>query len=258
MRAREWAQTAARWTAAGAAAAATVYSAYVSVAWFRYGRVPSPPTGERDALLDGFMPTFEIREHHDIRVAAPADLTLAVARHLDVLDLPVVRALVKGRELIIGATPDRQPRPHALIAEMQSIGWGVLADVPDRMIVMGAVTRPWDANVVFRSVPPGEFVSFHDPGYVKIGWTLRADPIDGGYSIFSTETRAIATDPIARSKFRTYWSFLSPGIILIRMAAVRAVRTEAERQSARLPPPRRAAANDSYRPAPAGPPAFST
>jgi hypothetical protein len=113
---------------------------------------------------------------------------------------------------------------------MQSIGWGVLADVPHREIVMGAVTRPWDANVVFRAVPPGEFASFHDPGYVKIVWTLRADPIDGGHSIFSTETRALATDAIARSKFRTYWSFLSPGIILIRMAAVRAARTEAERQ----------------------------
>ena len=240
MRARELAQAAARWTAVGTAAAVTLYAAYVSVAWLRYGRLLSSRSETRDALLDGFMPTYEIREHHDIRVAAPADVTLAVARNLDVLDLPVVRALVKGRELIIGATPDRQPRPHALIAEMQSIGWGVLADVPDRKIVMGAVTRPWDANVVFRAVPPGEFASFHDPGFVKIVWTLRADPIDGGHSIFSTETRAIATDAIARSKFRTYWSFLSPGIILIRMAAVRAVRTEGERQvreGLRAPPP---------------------
>jgi hypothetical protein len=179
------------------------------------------------------MPTYEVREHRDSRVAAPAGVTLAVARHLDVLALPVVRALVKGRELIIGATPDRQPRPHALIAEMQSIGWGVLADVPDREIVMGAVTRPWDANLVFRAVPPEQFSAFHEPGYVKIVWTLRADRIDEGHSTFSTETRAIATDAVARSKFRTYWSFLSPGIILIRMAAVRALRTEAERQMAK-------------------------
>jgi hypothetical protein len=230
MRTRELAHAAARWTAVGTAAAVTLYAAYVSVAWFRYGRVLSPRSEKRDALLDGFMPTYEITEHHDIRVAAPADMTLAVARNLDVLDLPVVRALVKGRELIIGATPDTHPRPHALIAEMQSIGWGMLAEIPDGEIVMGAVTRPWDANVVFRAVPPEEFSAFHEPGYVKIIWTLRADQVDADHSIFSTETRAIATDPIARSKFRTYWSFLSPGIILIRMAAVRAVRAEAERQ----------------------------
>jgi hypothetical protein len=32
------------------------------------------------------------------------------------------------------------------------------------------------------------------------------------------ETRAMATDQSARTKFRSYWSFLSPGIILIRWA----------------------------------------
>ena len=201
-------RAAVRWIAAAPALAVLAYGAYVAITWSRYGRIAPPRSEEHDALLDQFMPAYEIREHHDICVAALPDVTLAVARNLDVLDLPVVRALVKGRELIIGATPDTQLRPHALIAEMQAIGWGVLAEIPDREIVMGAVTRPWDANVVFRAIPPGEFSSFDEPGYVKIVWTLRADPIDGGHSIFSTETRAIATDAIARSKFRTYWSFL--------------------------------------------------
>jgi hypothetical protein len=36
---------------------------------------------------------------------------------------------------------------------------------------------------------------------------------------------------MARAKFRTYWSFFSPGIILIRFAALRALRTEAERRT---------------------------
>ncbi len=197
----------------------------------RYGHVASPGAGQHDTLLDTFMPNYEIRERHDTRVAAPAAVTLAVARDLALLDLPVVRALVRGRELILGATADRQARPHPLIADMRSLGWGVLADVPDREIVMGAVTRPWDANVVFRPLPPGDFAAFHEPGYVKIAWTLRADAIDGDHAMFTTETRAIATDPMARAKFRTYWSFLSPGIILIRFAALRALRTEIERQA---------------------------
>ena len=225
------ARTAARWTLAGAGLAGASYAAYVAVTWLRYGHVPSPGAGERDTLLDTFMPNYEIRERHDTRVPAPAAVTLAVARNLALLDLPVVRALVRGRELILGATADRQARPHTLIAEMRSIGWGVLADVPDREIVMGAFTRPWDANVVFRPLPPADFASFHEPGYVKIAWTLRADPIDDDHAMFSTETRAIATDPMARAKFRTYWSFLSPGIILIRFAALCALRTEVERQA---------------------------
>jgi hypothetical protein len=54
------------------------------------------------------------------------------------------------------------------------------------------------------------------------------DPIDASRSIFSTETRAATTDARARAKFRVYWSFLSPGIRLIRVAMLRAVKREAE------------------------------
>lgn len=230
MTTNQLARTTARWTLAGIGLAGASYAAYVAVTWLRYGHVASPSAGERDTWLDTFMPNYDIRERHDTRVAAPAAVTLAVARDLALLDLPVVRAVVRGRELILRAPADRRARPHALIAEMQSIGWGVLADVPEREIVMGAVTRPWDANVVFRPLPPADFASFHEPGYIKIVWTLRADAINGDHAIFSTETRAVATDPMARAKFRTYWSFLSPGIILIRFAALRALRTEVERQ----------------------------
>jgi hypothetical protein len=64
---------------------------------------------------------------------------------------------------------------------------------------------------------------------VKIAWTLRAIPEPTGGSIFCTETRAVATDSGARKKFRVYWSFLSPGIILIRSAMLPALKAAAER-----------------------------
>ena len=49
------------------------------------------------------------------------------------------------------------------MARLYAIGWGVLAEVPGREIVMGAVTQPWLADVVFRPIPPEEFASFHEP-----------------------------------------------------------------------------------------------
>ena len=66
---------------------------------------------------------------------------------------------------------------------------------------------------------------------MKIAWTIRADTITDSEAIFRTETRAIATDPQARSKFRRYWSFLSPGIIIIRWALIGPVKKEAERRA---------------------------
>ena len=89
---------------------------------------------------------------------------------------------------------------------------------------MGAVTRPWYANVVFQPVPPDEFVRFHEPDFVKIIWNLRADPAGPVDSIFRTETRVLTTDAAARAKFRWYWARFSPGITLIRWLSLGPVR----------------------------------
>jgi hypothetical protein len=114
---------------------------------------------------------------------------------------------------------------------MKSIGWGVLADLPGREVVMGAVTQPWEANVVFRPLPPDEFLTFNEPDYVKIIWTLRADPAGAAECVFRTETRVVTTDATARSKFRWYWARFSPGIALIRWLSLGPVRREAERRA---------------------------
>ncbi len=90
--------------------------------------------------------------------------------------------------------------------------------------------KPWEPNPTFRALPPEEFRHFDEPGLVKIAFTLRADPLAVDRSIFRTETRAIATDAAARHRFRTYWAFLSPGIVLIRWAMLRPVKRAAERR----------------------------
>ena len=55
---------------------------------------------------------------------------------------------------------------------------------------------------VFRDLLPRDFALFGEPDYVKIAWTLRADPLANGHCVFRTETRAIATDMAAREQFR--------------------------------------------------------
>jgi hypothetical protein len=221
----------AKWMAAGIGAAAAAYGAYVGLAWSRYGHASPPRPDEQDPLLDQFMTTYEIAERHHVRVDAPADVTLAAASEMDLQGSYVVRTIIRAREVILGATPDNRRRPPGLLDEMQSLGWGVLAHDPGREIVVGAVTKPWEANVVFRAIPPDAFAAFNEPGYVKIAWTLRVDSISERESVFRTETRAIATDAAARTRFRRYWSFLSPGIILIRWAVLGPVKREAERRA---------------------------
>ena len=223
-----------RWVAASAGLAAGAYAAWVATAWYGYGRAKPPSNEESDSLLDLFMPVYDVRGRHAIGVAAPVNATMAAAREMELLRSPVVRAVIRAREVILGAMPDERPRPRGLLAETQAMGWGVLADVPDHEVVVGAVTRPWEANVVFRALPPDEFALFDEPGYVKIVWTLRADPLGPGESLFSTETRVAATDAAARAKFRLYWSCFSPGMILIRWLSLGPVRAAAERRARQL------------------------
>jgi hypothetical protein len=214
-----------------AAAATAAYGAYALITWSRYGRTPAPSRGDEDPLLDHFMPHYEIVERHRIRVDAPAALTLDAARRLDLQASIVVRAIIRAREILLGAAADDRPHPRGLLAEMQSYGWGLLAEVPEREVVVGAVTKPWEADVAFRALSPADFAAFREPGCVKIAWTIRADPIDGARSIFRTETRAVATDAQSRTKFRRYWALLSPGIIAIRWALLRPLKREAEREA---------------------------
>lgn len=231
MSAQRTGPSAARWLAVGIGVAAT-YGVYAARTWYRYGLAEPANSEERDRLLDQFMPVYDVVERHHVRVKAPAAVALAAACDMDLQESALVRVIIKARELLLGATPVDRLRPRGLLPEMQSLGWGVLADVPECEIVVGAVTKPWEANVTFRSLPPDQFVAFAEPDYVKIAWTLRADSVSATESILRTETRAIATDPQSRTKFRWYWAFLSPGIRVIRWASFGPAKREAERRAA--------------------------
>ena len=223
--------TALTWAAGALGVAAGAYATWVGVTWFRYGH-PAPASDEdADPLLDQFMPLYEVAERHHIHVAAPADTTFAAACEQDLMALPLVRAIFKTREIVLGGEPDTVARPRGLLALTKSIGWGVLAEVPGREVVMGAVTQPWHADVVFRPLPPHEFAAFNEPDYVKIVWTLRADATSPRDSVFRTETRVVTTDATARAKFRWYWARFSPGILLIRWLSLGPTRRDAERRA---------------------------
>jgi len=185
------------------------------------------------SLLDRFMPRYDVVERHHIRVNAPADVTIAAARTMDIMGSPLARAIFRTREFVLRAKPAARLPPRGVLDTTRSIGWVVLDEIPDREIVVGAVTRPWESNVTFRSIPAGLFEAFAEPGYVKIAWTLRADPVDASSSTFATETRAVATDAASRRKFRLYWLFARPGISLIRWLALRPLKAEAERRARR-------------------------
>ena len=216
--------------AIGAGAMAGGYAGLVAWHRYRYGSAAGRTDPGASTTLDRFIPSPEIAEHHQIAVDAPAEIVMDAAREIRMLDSTLVRAIFKAREIALGGTPDARAHPERLLEQMTSIGWVVLAERPGLELVMGAATVPWHANPVFRSVPADDFEAFREPGYVKIVWSLRAEPVAADRSIFHTETRVATTDPQAREQFRRYWSYVAPGVELIRIAMLRPVKRDAERR----------------------------
>jgi hypothetical protein len=185
-----------------------------------------PPT---TGPLDRFIPRPDVRERHETVVRAPAALVMDAARNFDLQSIPTVRAIFRLRERVMGARENRGDLPKGLVSWTLAMGWGTLADDPERLFAAGASCQPWKADVVFTPIVPEQFASWTEPDRVKIAWTLEAEPLGPGRCRFVSETRAVATDFAARRKFRRYWRLARIGIVVIRWLLLPRVRREAER-----------------------------
>jgi hypothetical protein len=218
-----------KWLAASAGIALASYGSYAAVTWSRYGHPRRARGDEEDALLDRFMREHDVVERHHVAVAAPAAVTFRAAQALSLDRSRIIRAIVAARALLLRA-PDRPlPPSRGFVEDMKALGWGLLAEVPGREIVMGGVTRPWEPDPVFVALEPDAFAAYAEHDHVKIVFTLRVDAAPDGGSVFRTETRAVATDAGARKKFRRYWALLSPGILIIRRAMLAPLAAAADR-----------------------------
>jgi hypothetical protein len=182
------------------------------------------------ALLDRYIPAPDIRERFETTIRAPAELVMRVAAEFDMQSVPAVRAIVRLREALLGAGDHSARVPRGILDETRSLGWGLLDEQPGRFVVCGATCRPWLADVRFVAVPAGEFASFSDPDQVKIAWTIEAEELAAEVTRFAQETRAVATDDEARTKFRRYWRWARFGIIAIRLLLLPEIRRAAERR----------------------------
>jgi hypothetical protein len=220
-----------QWMAISTGVALATYAAYAGFTWLRYGHAKPSSRDEGDAMLDQFMPAYDVAIRDDVRVAAPAEITQQVASGIDVQRLAVARVLFNARSALLGGDQEEAGRSRPLLAWMTSVGWIVLAEIPGRAVVIGTITRPWEADATSRIVPPVEFAAFHEPDYVKITTAWGAMPLRSGACRFTLRTRVTTTDAIARRRFRRYWSLFSPGSLLIRYVGRSFIKGQAERQA---------------------------
>lgn len=180
------------------------------------------------APLDDFIPTPDIRERFEVNVDAPADVVMAAARGFDMQSIPLVKAIFKARSFLTGGSRAARP-PQGLMVEMKAIGWGMLRDEPG-LLAEGAICQPWLADVRFRPIPAADFRTHTEPMHVKIAWTIEVTSSGPGRSRLASETRAVATDAVARRRFLRYWRWARFGIVAIRWLLLPAVARQAAAQ----------------------------
>ena len=189
-------------------------------------------TGRPSPLIENYLPAFDVSDYRETRVRADPDRAYAALRSLDINRSRIVRMLFAIRALparVRGGVPAPVPPAKSLLDQALEIGWRILEERQGREIVVGSVTRPWEAVVRFRGLAPQDFIDFEEPGFTKIAWSNRVDAWESGFSIVSLETRVLATDPVSRRRFRLYWLAVGLGIRLIRIEALRIVKRDLER-----------------------------
>jgi len=175
-------------------------------------------------LLDPFIPNPDICVRHQITVGAPAELVFEVASAFDIQSIWLVRFLFWLRAKFLGA--DYTPwRSRGLIVDMLAMGWQRLDEGPGRYFTAGATCEPW--------MPDAKFTTFSELHGVKIALIIEAEPLGPNLTRLATETRVVATNDVARVKFRAYWRKFRIGIVMIRWILLRAVRRQAETRAVR-------------------------
>lgn len=182
------------------------------------------------ASIGDFIPEFDVRERFERRVNAPPEVVMQTAYGFDMQSIWLIRAIINARKVVLGGTWEKR-RPRGLVEETRELGWGTLAEEPGRLLICGAVCRPWFGDVVFTPIPPEDFAAYNEPDQVKIAWTLEAEEAEPGLTLFIHEVRAAATDDEARRKFLKYWRWARFGIIAIRLLLLPAIKKRAESRS---------------------------
>lgn len=184
--------------------------------------------------LDDILPAYDINEIHVAVIrGTPAQIFEAI-KAVTPKEILLFRLLMGVRRLpghLLGTRGNRVASGRSLLAQFLEGGFVILGETTERELVVGAVAqfwKPWGGEVLkIRTL--AEFQAFCLPGYAKAAVNFSVEADLAGRAIVRTETRVLATDPIARAKFARYWRLIHPGSAFIRRMWLRAIRRRVER-----------------------------
>jgi hypothetical protein len=85
---------------------------------------------------------------------------------MDLQAAPIVKGIfwLRAVPTMLRGQLSRPPGPRGLVEETLGLGFGVLAEVPNREIVVGTYSQPWHQQVIFHPLPPRSSPPSPSPG----------------------------------------------------------------------------------------------
>ena len=139
----------------------------------------------------------------DVVVAAPDREYSGAAAALGALHLiqPEVRRVsgdIEKRallpDLVRGRASSHEPRHTLDDLGAAGEGFRLLHDEPGRGFAFGAIGRFWQASIELAEVTAERFSAFDEPGYGKVAWGLRFEPLGDAATRIVLELYMGATD----------------------------------------------------------------
>jgi hypothetical protein len=185
-------------------------------------------------MLERIIEEPRLLEVDHIDVDAAPEVVWRRLRHGNLMTTPAVRALFALRSLpaqVRGERPAQALRLDDLRSSPERPGFSVLADDPPREIVVGAIGKVWKLDIPFVHVGSArDFISFAEPGYIKVAWAVRVVPADRRGSRVEVEVRVKATDEASWRRFERYFRVIGPGSRYIRRTLLRSIERASERR----------------------------
>jgi len=171
-------------------------------------------------LIDEFMPKYDVREHHQIDVAAPPDEVYRAVRTLNLRHATLTRWLFRLRGI---------PAPPRLtLSDFLRLRFILLGERPGEELLLGLVGQFWRPSGKLQRLDAEGFRTFRRGGYAKAVWNFSLAAGSPSGARLETETRVYCLDKASRRQFRLYWLQIGRVRGLIRREILLSVKREAE------------------------------
>lgn len=182
------------------------------------------------SLLDVLVPEPDLVEIDAVDVSVPPEEAWPIVRHVDLGRSPLTRALFAIRTLparLVGEEPEELKLSIDDMCSDGRAGFRLLAEEPEREVVVGAIGQVWHLDIPFVDVRTADdFRSFDQSGFAKVAWALRISPSGEHGSHIEFELRVQATDADSLRAFRRYFALIGPASHFIRRHLLGLLRRE--------------------------------